>query len=67
MQKYLVSDLHFPNPHCEARPSPCGGSPMIMFSEKIMKRGLDEQKVRCIVNWLNGWAQWMVISGMKSI
>ncbi|KAK4810449.1 hypothetical protein QYF61_004229 [Mycteria americana] len=33
---------------------------------KLMKYVLDEQTVRGIENWLNGWAQMVVISGTKS-
>ncbi|KAK4826088.1 hypothetical protein QYF61_005047 [Mycteria americana] len=34
--------------------------------EKLMKYGLDEQTVRWIENWLNGWTQRVVISGTES-
>ncbi|KAK4806805.1 LOW QUALITY PROTEIN: hypothetical protein QYF61_005601, partial [Mycteria americana] len=34
--------------------------------QKLMKYGLDEQTVRWIENWLNGWAQRVAISGTKS-
>ncbi|KAK4811069.1 hypothetical protein QYF61_016355, partial [Mycteria americana] len=34
--------------------------------DKLMKYGLDEQTVRWFENWLNGWAQRVVISGTKS-
>ena len=37
-----------------------------ILTEKLMKYGLDEQRVKWTENWLNGWAQRMVISGMKS-
>lgn len=32
--------------------------------DKLMKYGLDGQTVRWIINWLNGWAQRVVISGV---
>ncbi|KAK4810736.1 hypothetical protein QYF61_007710 [Mycteria americana] len=34
--------------------------------EKLLMFGLDEQTVRWIENWLNGWAQRVVVSGTKS-
>ncbi|KAK4807033.1 hypothetical protein QYF61_000362 [Mycteria americana] len=33
--------------------------------EKLMKYGLDEQTVGWVENWLNSWAQRVVIGGMK--
>lgn len=33
--------------------------------EKLMKCRLDEQTVRCIENWLHGWAQRVVIRGTE--
>ena len=36
-----------------------------ILTDKLMKYGLDEQTVRWIGKWLNGWAQRVVISGMK--
>ncbi|GAB0180651.1 mitochondrial enolase superfamily member 1 [Grus japonensis] len=33
---------------------------------KLLMYGLDEQTVRWIENWLNGWAQRVVISGATS-
>ncbi|GAB0210319.1 mitochondrial enolase superfamily member 1 [Grus japonensis] len=37
-----------------------------ILRDKLLMYGLDEQTVRWIENWLNGWAQRVVISGMKS-
>ncbi|GAB0207878.1 mitochondrial enolase superfamily member 1 [Grus japonensis] len=37
-----------------------------IFIGKLMKYALDEQTMRGIENWLNGWNQRVVISGMKS-
>jgi len=34
--------------------------------DKLLIYGLDEQTVRWVENWLNGQAQTVVISGMKS-
>ncbi|PKU31592.1 rna-directed dna polymerase from mobile element jockey- hypothetical protein [Limosa lapponica baueri] len=34
--------------------------------QKLMKYGLDEQTVRWIENWLNGWAQTVAIGSTKS-
>jgi len=34
--------------------------------KKLLIYGLHEQTVRWIENWLNGWAQRIVISSMKS-
>ncbi|KAK4832414.1 hypothetical protein QYF61_023093 [Mycteria americana] len=34
--------------------------------DKMLMYGLDEQTVRWFENWLNGQAQWVVISGTKS-
>lgn len=34
--------------------------------EKLMKYSLDEQTVRWVESWLNGWAQRVAISGTKS-
>lgn len=39
-------------------------SPKIL-TEKLLKYGLDEQAVRWIKNWVNGWAQRIVVSGAK--
>lgn len=36
-----------------------------ILTDKLMKYGLDEQTVRKIINWLSGWAQRVMISGMK--
>lgn len=37
-----------------------------MLRGKLMKCWLDEQTVRCTENWLNNWAQRVVINGIKS-
>jgi len=34
--------------------------------EKLMRYGLNEQTVRWTENWLNGWAQSLVVSGTMS-
>ncbi|PKU45831.1 rna-directed dna polymerase from mobile element jockey-like [Limosa lapponica baueri] len=37
-----------------------------IFLEKLTARGLDGSTVRCIKIWLEGWAQRVVVNGVKS-